>query len=153
MLGEAMRETRAVLPFKVEAIVVLHEHIHELWRLPAGDTAYDRRIGSVKRNFTTRWLAAGGEEAPVSAAERADGRRGVWQPRYHEHTIRDEEDHRRHLTYLHFNPVRHGLVTRPQDWAASSLHRYIRDGRLRDGWGTRPGDAPVDRPDDDFGEP
>ena len=152
MLREAIQETKGHRPFDVLAAVVLPDHAHTIWRLPRGDHAFDFRIGSMKQNFTKRWLAAGGDEAAITNAQRGDGRRGVWQPRYHEHMIRDEEDHRRHLSYLHFNPVRHGLVERPEDWAASSLHAYIRRGWLRAGWGSRPGDEPADANPTDFGD-
>ena len=108
--------------------------------------------GASNRTFTKRFLAAGGQEAAITVSQRADRRRGVWQPRYHEHMIRDEEDHRRHLSYLHFNPVHHGLVARPEDWAASSLHAYIRRGWLRPGWGSRPGDVEPGLDPASFGE-
>ncbi|MDZ7808904.1 MAG: hypothetical protein U5L11_00640 [Arhodomonas sp.] len=63
---------------------------------------------------------------PLSRHQRRPGERGIWQRRYWEHTICDPEDYRRHLDYIHYNPVRHGLVSHPRDWPYSSLERYIR---------------------------
>ena len=54
----------------------------------------------------------------------------MWQPRYWEHRIRDEEDYFRHRDYIHLNPVRHGSVERPEEWAWSSFHRHVWMGRL-----------------------
>ena len=113
LLREATAEAKRHKPFRIVASVVLHDHAHDLIRLPDGDTDYPQHLARIKKNFTRNFLDAGGTEARITDAQAADGRRGVWQPQYHEHTIRDEEDFRRHLTYIHFNPVRHGLVTRP----------------------------------------
>ena len=52
-----------------------------------------------------------------------------------EHQIRDDDDYRRHIDYIHFNPVKHGYVKRAGDWPHSSFHRYVRDGRLPADWG------------------
>jgi len=52
-----------------------------------------------------------------------------------EHMIRDEGDYARHVDYIHFNPVKHGHVTRAADWPFSSIHRYIVAGMLTRDWG------------------
>src|SRR5207253_952335 len=62
--------------------------------------------------------------------------RGIWQRRYWEHQIRDDDDMRRHIDYIHYNPVKHGHVTLPIEWPYSSLHWYIRNGHLSKTWGT-----------------
>jgi putative transposase len=62
--------------------------------------------------------------------------RGIWQRRYWEHQIRDDEDLQRHIDYIHYNPVKHGYVNRPAEWPYSSLHRYIQHGWLTMQWGT-----------------
>ncbi|MBB4429779.1 hypothetical protein GGD66_008384 [Bradyrhizobium sp. CIR48] len=54
--------------------------------------------------------------------------KGIWQRRYWEHTIRDDADLERHVDYIHFNPVKHELVTRVRDWSLSSFHRYVEQG-------------------------
>lgn len=59
----------------------------------------------------------------------------VWQPRFWEHMIRDERDYERHLHYVHFNPVKHGYVSRPADWPYSSFNRFVRLGWYQRGWG------------------
>jgi putative transposase len=64
--------------------------------------------------------------------------KGVWQRRYWEHTIRDEADWQRHVDYVHFNPVKHGYVTRPEEWPYSSFHRAVATGWYDAGWGELP---------------
>jgi putative transposase len=41
----------------------------------------------------------------------------------------------RHVDYIHFNPVKHGLVPRVCDWPYSSFHRHVRAGLLPLDWG------------------
>ena len=60
--------------------------------------------------------------------------KGIWQRRYWEHVIRDDADLARHIDYIHFNPVKHGLVTRVRDWPHSSFHRYVAEGTLPEDW-------------------
>jgi putative transposase len=73
--------------------------------------------------------------ASRSASKAARREKGIWQRRYWEHTIRDEADLGRHIDYIHFNPVKHGLVTCVGDWPYSSFHRYVKRGDLPADWG------------------
>jgi len=64
----------------------------------------------------------------ISDGRAAKGERGIWQRRYWEQTIRDENDFARHIDYIHINPVKHGLVARVRDWPYSSFHRMVKLG-------------------------
>src|SRR5437764_1020076 len=104
------------------------------------DAAAGRRelftpLGLVKKEFTKDWLAIGGHEQALSRARRKRGDRGIWQPRYWEHTIANEGDFERHFDYLHYNPVKHGHVTSPGDWPESSFHRWVKAGVYEPDWG------------------
>ena len=129
-LREAFRATREDRPFAMEAIVVLPDHLHCLWRLPLGDVDYSTRWRLIKSRFSRRIGAA----ERRSSSRVAKGERGLWQRRYWEHLIRDEGDWRRHLDYIHFNPVKHGYTERVEDWPYSSFHRYVREGILPSDW-------------------
>ena len=61
--------------------------------------------------------------------------RGIWQRRYWEHLIRDENDLRRHVEYIHFNPVKHGHVARALGWPHSSVRRWVERGEYPADWG------------------
>ncbi|MDR2155212.1 MAG: transposase [Burkholderiaceae bacterium] len=130
-LRDAFRQTHAKRPFDTLAIVVLPDHLHCLWRLPPGDSDNATRWSSIKALFSRATPA--GEYR--SERHMAKGERGIWQRRYWEHLIRDEDDFATHVNYIHFNPVKHGHVTRTADWPHSSFHRYVRRGDLPADWG------------------
>jgi putative transposase len=129
VLRAALRETRRASPFTIDAIVILPEHLHAILTLPTGDADFPGRWRRIKSRFTIGALAA-----RAVAARDARGEYNIWQKRYWEHTIRDDTDFARHADYIHFNPVKHGLVARPADWPHSSLHRYIRRFHLPPNW-------------------
>ena len=134
LLHECLEEVRAARPFNIEAIVLLPDHLHTIWTLPRGDADFSTRWAAVKGLFTRRWTARGGVEHAVTRDQFRQRRRGVWQPRFMEHAIRDGEDLIRHVEYVHHNPVRHGLAACPKDWPWSSFHRYVREGVYDSGW-------------------
>jgi putative transposase len=121
-------------PFETIAICVLPDHLHALWALPAGDADFPLRWSLIKSGFT-RGLSAVAPRTPSKLAKRE---RGLWQRRYWEHAIRNDADLARHIDYIHFNPVKHGLVTRVCDWPYSSFRHYVARGMLPQDWG---GDA------------
>jgi putative transposase len=128
-LRSAIRHTRSSQPFTVDAIVVLPDHLHIMMTLPEGDADYPNRWRLIKRRFTDAVL-----NSPTQVARLGNGEIALWQRRYWEHTIRNEKDFERHVDYIHFNPVKHGLVGRVRDWPYSSFHRYVRQGILPDDW-------------------
>lgn len=108
--GEILRESQSLWPFEIRAIVLLPDHLHAIWSLPRGDQEYPRRWGWIKKEFTKRHLAEGGGEGWISRSKQQDRRRGVWQRRFWEHTLEDEDDYEAHFDYIHWNPVKHGYV-------------------------------------------
>jgi len=134
LLSTAIERTQQDRPWKIEAMVLLPEHLHALWRLPPDDTDYSGRIAAMKKRFTRAYLAACGVEEPIAPGQRRHRRRGVWQPRFWEHTIRDAKDFHLHVDYIHANPVKHGLVDYPRDWPHSSFHRYVEKGWYEPDW-------------------
>jgi putative transposase len=130
-LRAVFRDVQAHHPFRIDAIVVLPEHLHCLWTLPPNDANYSMRWSQIKARFSR--AIPHGEQMTASRIKR--GERGIWQRRFWEHQFRDEEDFARHVDYIHWNPVKHGHVIRPADWPYSSFHRYVRDGLLPLDWG------------------
>jgi putative transposase len=127
---------KAAHPFSLVAMVALPEHLHAIWRLPPGDADYPTRWSLIKAGFSRR-LDTGEHRRPSRVAKRE---RGIWQRRYWEHQIRDDADLARHLDYVHYNPVKHGWVSRPVDWPHSTLHGYIERGVVSPDWGGTVGD-------------
>ena len=141
-LRAAIREIRLSHPFTIDAIVVLPDHLHIVMTLPEGDADYPNRWSLIKRRFTEGVMKSG-----IAIARHRNGELALWQRRYWEHTIRDDNDFGRHVDYIHYNPVRHGLVSRVRDWPHSSFHRYVLRGLLPQDWG---GDFGLDQ--GNFGE-
>ncbi|MBI5604334.1 MAG: transposase [Deltaproteobacteria bacterium] len=69
-----------------------------------------------------------------TASMQKKGEKGIWQRRFWEHTIRDERDYRNHCDYIHYNPVKHGLVKYPRDWPHSSFHEFVEKGLYPESW-------------------
>ncbi|TFW31099.1 REP-associated tyrosine transposase [Massilia horti] len=134
-LRSAIEMVRAVHPFSIDAWVLLPDHLHCVWTLPAGDS-----------NFSVRWLKI---KRWVSICVRDDFRdqrlltrssvvrreSTIWQRRFWDHRIRDDVDYGRHLDYVHINPVKHGHAKRAADWPYSTFGRYVREGVYPADWG------------------
>jgi putative transposase len=118
-------------PFETIAICVLPDHVHAIWALPGDDADFALRWRLIKSNFS-RGLLRSSARSPSQVRRRESG---IWQRRYWEHAIRSDADLERHVDYVHFNPVKHGLVTRVRGWTHTSFHRYVRDGVLPHDWG------------------
>lgn len=138
-LREAFRDVRGVHPFETVALVMLPDHLHAIWTLPPNDADYARRWAMIKRQISRRTAHLVRRATTASMVRRRET--GVWQRRYWEHLIRDDTDLRRHLDYVHFNPVKHGYARRVGDWPYSTFHRYVADGRLPADWAADPGDG------------
>jgi len=125
-LRHAYKVVQERLPFETIAICVLPDHLHVLWLLPNGDADFSSRWSLIKSNFSRALPAAKSR----SASKITKREKGIWQRRYWEHAIRDNADLERHVDYIHYNPVKHGLVSRVVDWPHSSFHRYVERGLL-----------------------
>ena len=122
----AIAHTKRACPFRIEALVILPDHLHAVLTLPPDDADYSIRIRLIKYRSAkalpkTEWLSAVREDK---------GERGIWQRRFLEHYIRDDGDLRNHIDYCYYNPVKHGLVQRTGDWPHSTYHRDVRAGRF-----------------------
>jgi putative transposase len=130
LLREAFRYTRHRHKFTIDAIAVLPDHLHTIWTLPEGERDFAVRWQLIKASFS-RGLPQGER---VSASRLRKRERGVWQRRYWEHTIRNEDDYAQHVDYIHFNPVKQGHVERVAAWPFSSFHRMVRLGLYPEDW-------------------
>jgi putative transposase len=127
-LRAAVRYTQHRFPFHIDAMVILPDHIHAVWTLPDGDLDFPVRWRLIKAHFSR----AMPKSEPLSESRQRRGERGIWQRRYWEHSIGDERDFGHHIDYCWFNPVKHGLVSRVEDWPFSSYHRDMRTSQYLD---------------------
>ena len=121
------------MPFQTVAICVLPDHLHAIWTLPEGDSDYAQRWAMIKSGFSRALPAA----ANISTSKSRKREKGIWQRRFWEHRIRDDEDLARHVDYIHLNPIKHGLVKQVSDWPYSSFHRYVARSVLPVDWAGR----------------
>jgi len=146
-LRDAIHEVRAQRPFVVDAWVLLPDHLHCLWTLPPGDADFATRWSLIKRRVSVACNRRYRQEAWLTASKKKHRESTLWQRRFWEHQIRNDADMQRHVDYIHYNPVKHGLCPAPRDWPYSTIHRYIETGMLPANWGGN-GSAM----DGDFGE-
>jgi putative transposase len=152
-LRQAVRVTKAERPFRIDAWVVLPDHMHCVWTLPEGDADFSVRMAAIKARFTRALTgndrrvgfhptmveqegnvlvirSDGGVEPHPTVNERPRTRSKVmkqdgrvWQRRFWEHHIRDDAAFAACVQYCWINPVKHGLAEHPKDWPYSSWHR------------------------------
>ena len=130
LLRRIFGDVRRRRPFRVDAMVVLPDHIHTVWTLPEDDGDFSTRWSLIKGGFT-RMLTRFGREVAVG---RREGERALWQRRFWEHRVRDDDDFGRHVDYCHINPMKHRLVRRVADWPYSTFHRAVREGIVAEDW-------------------
>ena len=135
ILHNAWMTVQAKHPFQTDAVCLLPNHIHCIWALPEMDSNYSVRWKEIKRLFTRHYLEQVGPGNIRNASHLKQGEAAIWQRRFWEHSILDDEDLNRHRDYIHYNPVKHGLVTRAADWPWSSFQRFVRMGYYEANWG------------------
>lgn len=133
-------QARQTLPFTIDAWVLLPDHLHCLWTLPPGDANFSARWAIIKRQVSRgcegwEWCVERTLQKNLSESRRRRGESGIWQRRFWEHLIRDEEDWRRHVEYIHWNPVKHGYVKTVADWPYSTFPRFVQRGLYPPDWG------------------
>ena len=143
LLRAAFAHVKRQHPFKMNAIVILPDHLHSILTLPPDNTDFSTRWGLIKAYFSRRIIQ--GER--ISASRQKRGERGIWQRRFWEHLIRDETDYRQHVDYIHWNPVKNGYVSCVKDWPYSSFQSHVLRGIYPENWG-----APLDLLDTVIGE-
>jgi putative transposase len=144
-LREVITEVRENHPFTIDGWVLLPDHLHCLWTLPEGDANFSKRWGLIKAGFTKRAKTFLSSSASHDTRwHRHEGL--VWQRRFWEHEIRDETDFRRHLDYIHINPVKHELVSKVSQWPHSTFHCWVKQGVYSEDW------AGIVEDDGSFGE-
>ena len=134
LLRQCLRATMTAHPFGMDAIVVLPDHLHTIWTLPEGDSDFSMRWRLIKGNFSRHYSTSKAEDISGSRLHKAE--RGIWQRRFWEHVIRDQEDLNRHLDYIHYSPVKHGLVSSPGEWECSSFLSFVKRGLYAPDWGS-----------------
>ena len=148
-LRSGIQKAKQTLPFEIEAWVLLPDHLHTIWTLPKEDANYAARWAIIKREVSKRCGQLINPSGKLSASRGKRKESYFWQRRFWEHQIRDEIDFQRHMDYLHWNPVKHGLVRKVVEWPYSTFHRYVAQEVYPPDWG---GYEMTDMDEGNFGE-
>ncbi|MCY1408675.1 REP-associated tyrosine transposase [compost metagenome] len=134
-LRHAIQDVRKTRPFQIDAWVMLPDHLHAIWTLPDGDADFSNRWRLIKHHVSNACGDRYFRTDLMTSRRSAKRQSTLWQQRFWEHRIRNEQDFQQHFDYLHGNPLKHGLVCRVQDWPWSSFHRCVRQGIYPLDWG------------------
>jgi putative transposase len=129
LLKDAFQKVKMLHPFRIMAYVILPDHLHMIWQLPPEDSNYSQRWKKIKTLFSKSL-----NKSHPSLMKTKHNEYCLWQRRFWEHTIRDETDFENHINYIHYNPIKHGLVRSLHLWPHSSFHHYVHIGRLPKNW-------------------
>ena len=132
LLRRSFEAVMARHPFTIDAMVILPDHLHCIWTLPEADSDFSTRWRLVKAGFSRAY--AGSTIEPVSLSRLKKSETDLWQRRFWEHSLRDEKDFETHCDYIHYNPVKHGLVRSPADWKHSTFREFVARGVYPADW-------------------
>ncbi|MCF7965365.1 transposase [Methylobacter sp. Wu8] len=127
-LRDAVKTVQSRHPFTIDAWVLLPDHLHTIWTLPPGDADCALRWSSIKRRVSLACAGLYHRTDWMTASKSKHRESTFWQRRYWEHCINSESDYARHRDYIAINPLKHGLVSRVQDWPFSTFHRDVARG-------------------------
>jgi putative transposase len=133
-LHSAIETVRVLRPFVIDAWVLLPDHLHCIWTLPEGDADFSTRWMMIKRLVSVACRDAYRRTDLMSDSKQKHRESTLWQRRFWEHQIRDDDDFSKHVDYVHFNPVKHGLVGSALEWPYSTFHRYVKEGVYPADW-------------------
>lgn len=147
-LRDGIRNAQITRPFDIDAWALLPDHLHCIWTLPPDDEDFGVRWAMIKRFVTKRCAAYLHEENLMTPSKHRRKESTLWQRRFWEHQIRNEQDFAAHVDYIHYNPVKHGYVGKVADWSYSTFHRYVREGIYPADWGS----GFIEKPSINYGE-
>jgi putative transposase len=133
-IRESTIRVRHKYPLTIDAWVLLPDHFHVIWTLPESDSNFPLRIRLLKRYVTISCKSRIHRDQLNSPSRNNKGELTLWQRRFWEHRIRDAQDFKKHMDYIHYNPVKHGLCRSPGDWPHSTLHRLVKQGTYPEKW-------------------
>lgn len=132
LLRESFKNSKKYFNYKIVAICILPDHMHIIIN-PENIKDYPKIITSIKYHFSHNYDV--GVETPTYGYTNK-GEKGVFQRRYFEHTIINQEDLNNQIDYIHYNPVKHELVQKVKDWNYSSFHKFVKQSLYEDNWGS-----------------
>lgn len=131
-LKTAIKKVQQKYPFKINALVILPDHLHTIWQLPNNDSDFSMRWNQIKRYVSHHCQHYDNIEKTNNELRKRQS--SIWQQRFWEHCIKNEEDFEKHFDYIHYNPVKHRYVSSVADWKYSTFHKYVHQGIYPKDW-------------------
>jgi putative transposase len=113
-LRAAVRRVKDARPFHIRAMVILPDHLHAIWTLPAQDHDLAARWADISSGLVAGYATARGSAGMAGGS-------APWTLRHYQ--IADDVEKRQMTQRCWMDPVKHGLVSDPFDWPHSSIHR------------------------------
>ena len=132
LLKSSIKNAHKFYQFSILAICVLKDHFHLLIK-PKDIKDYSKIILLIKRTFSQNIDIDKIENYNLSESNKKRQERDIWQRRFWEHTIRNEEDLYRHIDYIHYNPTKHYDIA-PKDWEYSTFKNYVKNEYYEEDW-------------------
>jgi len=133
ILRQAFKDAKQKFKFDIDSVVILPNHFHMII-LPENITEYPEIIRKIKSYFSRVIDIETIENYEISESKKDKNEKDIWQRRYWEHTIQNEEELNKCRDYIHYNPVKHKYVKKAKDWAYSSFHKYVKQGLYEENW-------------------
>ena len=134
-LRNGIPDSQNTHPFTIDAWVLLPDHLHCILTLARNDANFGIRWAIIKRSVSKQCSPELHRDDWMNASKRRRKESTLWQRRFWEHMIRDEWDFEKHFDYIHYNPVKHNLVSCAVGYPYSTFLRYMRKGLCTKTWG------------------
>jgi len=134
-LRKSIQIVKRTHPFQIGGFVLLPNHLHVLWELQENDSDFSVRWNLIKSGFTRMYKKGKSPIIERSSSQASKREQTIWQRRFWEHRIRDQQDFFKHMDYIHYNPVKHGYTGSPKDWKWSTFKKYVEQGWYEIDWG------------------
>ena len=124
LLFDAIKFVKSNINFVLIAWVILPDHFHLIIDPESNDIS--EIVKNIKLKFSGLYRSKNNLKS---------GR--IWQYRFWDHVIRNEDDLKQHLDYIHYNPVKHGLTAKPREYCYSSFKEFLAQGLYDEDWGIK----------------
>lgn len=129
LLKQAVKYVKKKYSFEIYAAVVLDNHLHFILKLD-DIKLFSKIIYSFKYYFSIHFE----KNTDITKSKLAKGEKGVWQRRFYDHVIRNENDLYRHLDYIHYNPIKHQYSRNAKEYLYSSFNKFVKNGMYEENW-------------------
>ena len=126
ILRNAFKNTINSFNYEIYAICVLPDLIHMIIK-PFDINDYPKIVQQVKRYFSQNIDKNTLDNYSLTSGNVKRKECDIWQHKYWEHTIRDENDLNKHTDYIHYNPLKHKYVNKVSDWDYSSFKKFVQN--------------------------